>query len=125
MIKHIGLPIGDITEIHNFYETILGFEKINQFTMPTSLAGKIFGFEESPEVFMMHKDGMELELFLSNQTVKPAWTHTCLTLPDAENIFHSAGKAGYQTILHEGRNGFTYFVRDKQRNLFEIKSSHS
>lgn len=120
MIQHIALSIGDITEVHNFYTRVMGFEKVKQFSMYPSIAEKIFGFDESPEVFMMKRNEMELELFLSNQKIKQGWSHLCLSLPDAETIYNAAGNAGYQTILHEGRNGFTYFIRDKQNNLFEI-----
>jgi len=123
MIQHIGLSIGNIIEVHNFYEKVMGFEKVKQFNMCPSVADKIFGFDESPEVFMMKRDEMELELFLSNQKIKQGWSHLCLSLPDANTIYQAAGNTGYQTILHEGRHGFTYFIRDKQNNLFEIKSS--
>lgn len=122
MIQHIGLSISNITEVHNFYKKIMGFEKVKQFSMYPSIAEKVFGFEESPEVFIMKRDEMELELFLSNQKINQGWNHLCLTLSDAATIYQAAGKAGYPVVCHEGRNGFTYFIRDKQKNLFELKS---
>ncbi|MGM0375739.1 MAG: VOC family protein [Bacteroidota bacterium] len=124
MIQHIGLTINDVTEIHNFYKTVLGCEKIKQFTMDASIAGKIFGFDESPEVYFMQRQEIQVELFLSHQRIKPAWNHICISLPDAENICQAAKEAGFRTITHEGRNGSTRFVWDKMGNLFEIKANN-
>jgi len=121
MIKHIGLTISNIQEIHDFYEQIMGFEKIKQFSLYREVAQNIFGYNESPEVFLLKKGSVELEIFVSLQKYQPAWSHICLEIPDAREIFAKAGKHNYRTIFKENNKGGTFFISDSSNNLFELK----
>lgn len=123
MIQHIGLSIEEVTEIHNFYENVLGFQKTKQFSIDSTLAGKIFGFKESPEVFFLKRDETELEIFLGNQKANPAWNHICISLPNANQTIEAGEEAGYEVITHQGQKSTTWFLRDKAGNLFEIKEA--
>jgi catechol 2,3-dioxygenase-like lactoylglutathione lyase family enzyme len=123
MIKHAGLSIHDIQEVYDFYEKILGFKKHKQFTLFRELAEEIFGFSESPEIFVMKKEDIELELFISREKFRPAYAHTCLEITDAEEIFERAKRKNYKTYAKTGANGTTWFVADSNKNLFELKKT--
>ena len=121
MIKHIGLTISNIQEIYDFYGQIMGFEKVKQFPLYREVAQNIFGYDESPEVFLLKKGSVELEIFVSLQKYKPAWSHICLEIPDAREIFTKARKHNYRTIFKENDKGGTFFISDSSNNLFELK----
>ncbi|WP_010665124.1 VOC family protein [Marinilabilia salmonicolor] len=121
MIKHTGLSIRNIQEVYDFYERILGFKKHTQFSLFRELAEEIFGFSESPEVIVMKKEDIELELFISREEFRPAYTHTCLEIADAQEIFERAKKQNYKTYAKPSANGYTWFVADSNKNLFELK----
>lgn len=123
MIKHVGLSIRDIQEVYDFYEKILGFKKHKQFPLFHKLAEDIFGFSESPEIFVMKKEDIELELFISREKFRPAYAHTCLEFTDAEKIINRAKKQNYKTYIKPGTYGTTWFVADSNKNLFELKNT--
>ncbi|HPR32260.1 MAG TPA: VOC family protein [Prolixibacteraceae bacterium] len=121
MIHHISLTIHDVDEVRNFYEDVLLCTVGHSFRLHPELSSLIFSIEGEPEVFMVRHQGITLELFLSPETERRAYSHVCLAYWKSEMIFEAALRGGYPALVKERKGHDTYFIRDKAGNLFEIK----
>jgi len=122
MIQHVGLTINDSTEIRDFYAEIMQFSVQKSFSMNEEVNRLIFGLNGKVDVYLMEKEGLQLELFISKNQEKKHYTHTCLACANAALMFEKADEKGYKSLAKENREGkHTYFIWDKSGNMFEIK----
>ena len=126
MIKHIGLQV-KAKDIPLFYEKILGGKKGRSFVLTETDAKNIFNFHTRVDVIYIRAEGVNFELFVDENTPSKSFTHICLTHRNAERVFIEARQAGFWTHLRQKAGGAskTYFIRDNNQNLFEIKQAQS
>ncbi len=123
-LEHIALTVTDYKEIGRFYHEILGFSEVRNFSMKKDLAMVIFGIEKETRVFHLQKDGLMLELFLMPEQFEHVYNHLCISVPDREEIVSKADQYAYECIRIRKQNSDMIFIRDKSRNLFELKQRH-
>ncbi len=122
MIHHIALTVNDFSDINNFYEDVLNLSKLYQFILSDELSQKIFSKEKGAEVYVMKKNDIQFEIFVSKQKEGKVFSHTCLTYENSEEILQKAKTNGYKVVVkpNHGKKD-TYFIWDRSGNLFEIK----
>jgi len=123
-LEHVALSIADRNEIENFYQDILGMELVRSFTLDRSLANDIFGIEKSPEVFLMQKDQVQFEVFLSPARFSPGFSHVCFSSSHRDEMFDNAARHSYRVFRLKRKSSELIFISDKSGNVFEVKEAN-
>ncbi|MBC8526637.1 MAG: VOC family protein [Candidatus Cloacimonetes bacterium] len=121
MLKHIGLSIFNYSEIKNFYQDLLGFKIEFDMQISAELSKKVFGIEKETSVYMLSKNDLTLELFLTKHTNVNTYQHLCISVEYRETLIQKARKKGYNCIVIKRDKSDLVFIRDKSNNIFEIK----
>ncbi len=121
MLKHIALEITE-SDIQDFYVAILGARIKNQFLLNEEDAEQIFNIRKSADVYYLSLDQVEFELFIHTNLPGDTFNHTCLTIANARKVFELANARGFWTHLRKSGDNETYFIKDKNGNLFELKN---
>lgn len=121
MLMHIGLNIIEPREVIDFYEEILGFSENKRFILGQDLSKKIFNINHAPGVFLLRKNDLVLELFVTFEKNKPQYRHICFEMNDRENIIKKALLKDYKVeIIKREEKEDMIFVWDKSDNIFEL-----
>lgn len=120
-LEHIALSITDPEEVGSFYQNILGANVIRNFVLDKDLAGRIFGINRDTSVYLMQKDELFLELFLIPKQSSQNFQHICISINNRKEIVETALRNGYECIQIERNGKDLIFIKDKSRNIFEIK----
>ncbi len=122
MLKHIGLNINQKTDISLFYKNILGFSENGRFELKKELSKMLFNIDNKPEVFLLNKEHLVLELFLINERSKLLYGHLCIEVADRKAIAQKAREKGYfVNIIERKDKDDICFIRDRSGNIFELK----
>lgn len=120
MLKHIALDIIK-ADLYDFYQDILGGTFTRQFKLNAMDSQNIFNIDKSVEIHYVMVNQVEFELFVHEKTSITSFNHVCLQQPNATAIYEKANKKKYYTYVRKSKMGETYFIRDRNQNLFEIK----
>ena len=121
ILEHIALTVTDYNEIEQFYHEILGMNEVKNFVLDKVLAGDIFGIEEETKVFLLQKDKLLLEIFLTPELCDPGFRHICISTANREEIVKKAIQHSYKCLRLERGNYDMIFITDNSGNIFEIK----
>lgn len=122
MLHHVGLSIIEPAEITTFYEAVLHFHLLKQFTLDSrEVLHSIFSTDRQTAVYMMEQQGLKLELFIDPEGERGRFTHLCLEYDNPEEVSDHASQLGYRQWIKKGPNRVTHFIWDKSGNMFEIK----
>jgi len=121
MLKHIALQITS-NDLHNFYINILKGEVTHQFSLHAALANDIFGIKQDIDIYYLKLDQIVFELFIYSSIIKKTFNHICIELDNAHNSYKMAKKANYWTYLRKSNNNETYFIKDNNENILELKN---
>lgn len=119
--EHIAIAVENNNEIVNFYQDILGMERVRDFILDKNMAQKIFGIKNHIPVFLMKKGKLVFEIFINKQTPNLVVNHICFSLDNRNVLIKNAQAKGYQTIIIEREQLDLVFIKDKSGNIFEIK----
>jgi catechol 2,3-dioxygenase-like lactoylglutathione lyase family enzyme len=123
MLHHVGLSIIESAEIREFYEAVLHFRRLKQFTLDSEeVLHSIFATNRQTEVCMLEQQDLKLELFIDPEEERRRFSHLCLEYDDPDEVSEHAHQLGYRRWIKKGPNRVTHFIWDKSGNLFEIKS---
>ena len=120
-LQHIALSVSDQQEVENFYINILGMEQIKNFVLRKELAADIFEINKETSVFLLQKDEVVFEIFITTEYRKQAFDHVCFPIANREEIVNKAILNGYKVIRIEREIFDLIFIKDKDGNIFEIK----
>ena len=120
-LEHIALSVSDHKEIEKFYTNVLGMEQIKNFVLRKELASNIFGINEEISVFLLQKDKVVFEIFITTKYRKQAFEHVCIAIKNREELINKALLNGYKVIRIEREVIDLIFIKDKDGNIFEIK----
>jgi len=120
-LEHIALSVSDHKEIEKFYSNILGMKQIKNFVLGKDLAASIFGINEKINVFLLQKDKVVFEIFITSEYRIKAFDHICLSINNREDLINKVLLSGYEVIRIEREFFDLIFIRDKDGNTFEIK----
>ena len=120
-LEHIALSVSDHKEIEKFYTNVLGIEQIKNFILRKELAANIFGINEEITVFLLQKDKVVFEIFITTEYRKQTFDHICISVKNREKFISKALLGGYKVTRIERELFDLIFFKDKDGNIFEIK----
>ena len=123
-IEHIALSVNNTEEIKNFYSNILGMKKVKSFVLNKKLANSIFKIEKEATVFLLQKDKLFFEIFITDRQNNQSYNHICIAIQNREMLVEKAIKQGYMCVRIEREMFDLIFIKDKSGNIFEIKESN-
>lgn len=118
---HLALTINCENDIQDFYINVLGMKLVHSFDINKNLSSIMFNIDGSFPVFMMKKDEVKIEIFLSNHTRVDNFSHLCISVSNREQMVEEAKNRGYKTNVIKRAKGDLIFIYDKTGNPFEIK----
>ena len=122
MIQHIALETTE-NDIQDFYVDILGGTISKTFSQNDEDSREIFQLFKPTKVHELDLPSLKIKLFIHDSIVKDSLQHVCLELANASDVFQKATKKHYWTYAKKSDDKETYFIRDNNRNLFEIRSN--
>ena len=122
-LEHIAISIHEVKEIKDFYQEILGFKIIRKFEINRELTARLFGIEQQTEVFLMEREGILLEIFISKTAKKEHLNHVCISSRDRDELIEKIRKNNYKITIINRNNFDLVFIYDRSGNIFEIKES--
>lgn len=122
-LEHVALTITDYNEIEHFYHEILGMNEIKSFVLERVLARDIFGIEEETKVFLLQKDKLFLEIFLTPELCVTGFNHMCISITNREEIVEKAIQHSYKCLRLKREYSDMIFITDNSGNIFEVKQS--
>jgi hypothetical protein len=117
---HIALHVKE-RDINSFYLDVLHGRIERTFDLSKEFASGIFNINKDVKVVQVSCQGIDFELFIDDDPLPPTFAHVCFLSEQAKKIMERANQNGYSTCLHQNQSAETYFVRDANFNLFEIK----
>lgn len=121
MLRHIALDIAE-ADLKEFYVEILGGEIVGQFELTKEDAIRIFNIQQSVKVYYVKYEGFELELFIYPNSARATFNHVCFETSDGRGIYKAARQQNFWTFARKNNEKETYFIKDKNGNMFELKS---
>ncbi|MCK4466077.1 MAG: VOC family protein [Bacteroidales bacterium] len=124
-LEHIALSISDSEEIKKFYHDILGMNQLRTFNLSKVLANDIFGIDKEPSVYLLQKDELLVEIFVTTKQYKQGFKHICILIKNREELIKKAAQNSYKCIHIKRKKSDLIFIKDKSGNIFEIKESNT
>lgn len=119
--QHIALSVFDIEEIKNFYINILGMKTVKNFVLKKDLAQRIFNIDQDTPVYVLQKNNLFFELFVSTENLRKGFNHLCISIKNRDELINKSKAANYEYIRIEREYSDLIFIKDKSGNVFEIK----
>lgn len=119
-LRHIGLQVVR-EDIEDFYLGIMVGKLEGSFMVSPDDAKVIFDLDNQMDVFFVNCGGIVFELFVMENPLSPSCTHTCFMVDNANEYAERAEQKGYPLHVRKKYDKETYFIKDKNNNLFEIK----
>ena len=124
-LAHIALSVSDHKEIEKFYTNVLGMKQIKNFVLRKDLASNIFGINEEIIVFLLQKDRVVFEIFITTVYKKQAFDHVCISIKNREEIINKALQKAYKVVRIKREIFDLIFIKDKSGNIFELKEKQN
>jgi glycyl-tRNA synthetase alpha subunit len=121
MLRHIALDVHE-SDIQDFYIELLGGKITRQFTLDEAESESLFQVSGQIEVYKLNLNDLELELFVHESIIRDCIQHLCLEMINAQSIYSKAKESGYCNRIRNSGKNETYFLRDQNRNMFELKN---
>ena len=126
-LQHVGITCSDIKKSEKFYAENFGLEKVREMDVPAEMIKKIFGIESSAKIIYLKAQDSIVELFdfLEARDIKSSLgsiSHIALSVGNRKEIYENLKSKGAETILIDKGDGkYTYFVKDPDGVLIELK----
>jgi len=121
ILQHIALSVFDIEEVENFYINILGMEIIKNFVLKKDLSKEIFNIDQDTPAYILQKNNLFFELFVSHETFRKGFNHICITIENREKLIKKSKAANYTCTRIVREFSDLIFIKDQSGNVFEIK----
>ena len=109
-------------DIEEFYVGVLGGKITKHFTLNAVDAIKNFDIPQPMEVYELKLQNMLFELCPYEVLEQDSLQHMYLHLDSAANAYMKAFAHHYWTNLRKKDGRETYFIKDKNNNLFELEN---
>lgn len=109
-------------DIQEFYVGILGGKITRHFNLNVEEAIKSFDIPQALEVYELKLQNKLFELCPYEAFEQDSLQHMCLHLDGASDAFKKALMHNYWTYLRKKDDRETYFIKDKNNNLFELEN---
>jgi hypothetical protein len=122
MLKHIGLEIKE-SDLEDFYRDILRTEITGHVLLEIEKAEQLFGVHRPMDIYYAKGEGYELELFGYQKALTSTFGHICIESNRARDIYDSSLKKGYHAVIRKNGDRESYFIKDRNGNMFELKTA--
>ena len=119
-LVHIALHVNE-KDINSFYLDVLHGKIEKTFELSREVASEIFNVDKNVTVINFSVENIDFELFLDDDPPLQTFAHVCFYSERATKIMERAIQKGYRTYSRKTSLAETYFIRDINNNLFEIK----
>ena len=123
-IKHVALACTSESKADTFYADLLGLNKSEVKTLPLELSKAIFSLDRELVIINYLDDKVHFEIFIAPAAEEnsPQIEHTCLEVDDLEKFLIKCRSLDVDIAQIPKGDKILIFIRDFDRNLFEIKS---
>ena len=97
-LEHVALTISNPDEIDNFYRDLLDLKLEKTFHLTKKLADKIFHISKETSVFILQKENLCLEVFVTFGQKERSFNHICLSVKNREELLLNAENKNYDCI---------------------------
>lgn len=127
--QHVGLNVRDLKMVSRFYIHLLGFEKMRDYEVDAKIMADIFGVPLACQVRYLERNGFGIEFFFyKNGNLRPlefastGYHHWTLLVEDKYAFCEELKEKGVPVTQIAKSYGHTFFIKDPEGNLIEIKS---
>ena len=124
-LEHVALTITDPEEITDFYQDILGMQKVKAFKLTKALAFTIFGFNKEVSINLLEQEKVFFEIFIVAEQESTAFNHICISIKNREEIINKALQKAYKVVRIKREIFDLIFIKDKSGNIFELKEKQN
>ncbi len=127
-LNHVALVCGSEQNSDQFYQVLLGLNKIESKTVPAELSKAIFDVEQAFQLIKYGNDEFMFEVFIGSypeqtppRSSRGLIEHTCLEVDAIEAFLDACAQGGVEIRKIPKPGGHIVFIKDFDGNLFEIK----
>ncbi len=120
-IRHVALQCSGQEKAEIFFAKILGIPKAKSFTLSEGLSAALFGLPSSVEIDVYDDGNTCFEIFITPDTTKAAYGHTCIEVNDKQAFVDQCKKHDLEPMIIKKEGKDLLFVKDFSGNLFEVK----
>ena len=123
-IGHVALVSSSEEKANRFYKGALGLRDLRSTTIPASLSKSLFGIDQEFKIIDFGNEEMKFEVFIAHNVGKvplKQLDHVCLEVDDREVLVKKWSEMGFEVLRVPKGDSLVLFLKDEDRNLFEIK----
>ena len=123
LIDHIGIVNKQEDEAVEFYQNLLGLEKIKESSVPPELSRQLFNLFQEIRMLVFVRGNLKIEVFLipGFTPSSPNISHFCLQILHFPELVERLKQAGTKVITGQHGGKTVYFAEDFSGNRIEIK----
>ena len=121
-LEHIAISVNSFNEINDFYIEFLELKQLRNFVLDKDLSKNIFNVNTDIPVYLLNKGNLTIEIFVIDQVKRDQVNHICFSIHDREKLYKKAQEKAYECIRIKRESSDLIFIKDKSRNIFEIKN---
>ena len=123
LVDHIGIINRQEEEAVEFYQNLLGLEKIRESFVPPELSRKLFNLFQEIRMLVFVRGNLKIEVFVipGFTPLSPNISHFCLQILHFPELLERLKQAGAKVITGQHGGKTVYFTEDFSGNRIEIK----
>jgi catechol 2,3-dioxygenase-like lactoylglutathione lyase family enzyme len=123
LVDHIGIINKQEEDAMEFYQNLLGLEKIRESFVPPELSRKLFNLFQEIRMLVFVRGNLKIEVFVIPGFTPPSpnISHFCLQILHFPELLERLKQAGAKVITGQHGGKTVYFTEDFSGNRMEIK----
>jgi len=120
MLKHVALQVTE-SDIKNFYSEVLKGSISKKPTLNEEVSEDLIQVSKQIDVYNLELNNLKLRLLVHDSIEQDSLQHLCFEMQNAQEVYKRANEAGYWCRTRKSGDNDVYYIRDKNRNMFELK----
>ncbi len=127
--QHVGIFVENLDKIRRFYVDRLGFTLERDYIADKKIVKQIFGINTFCRIQYLALNGFGIELFhfpqirlSKRKAITSGTNHWNMVVTDKFSFCHALAKRKIKVIKVLKSNSTTFFIKDPEENLIEVKS---
>ena len=123
-IGHVALISGSEEKANRFYKEALGLKELRSAVIPAGLSKSLFGINREFKVIDFGNEEMKFEVFIADYKAgisSEKLAHVCLEVENRDTLLKRWEGMGFEILRVPKGDSFVIFLKDEDRNFFEIK----
>jgi len=124
LVDHVGIINKREDEAVEFYQNLLGMEKIKESSVPAELSRQLFNLFQEIRMLVFGRESTKIEVFIIPGFTSPSpnISHFSLHVLHFPDLLKRLTQAGVKVITGQHGGKTVYFTEDFSGNRVEIKS---